>query len=433
MSAVFVLAAACGGKTDGIDDGGAIDAALDVVKIKKDAAVDTGTTYQPLGKKCDPPSALPPPVWTPDDAGAPLHPPLVESSGGPVLKKPVFVPITFTGDDQVDPIEDFIASVGCSAYWRSVVSDYGVGDAYSVAGVHLTDAAPSSIDDSAIGVFLRNKIVSKELPDAVQNQTLYVIYYPDTTDITLQGEHSCSSFGGYHNEFKMSDGRTVPYAVIPRCGASGQLGGIDALTGTSSHELMEAATDPLPMSNPAYQFTESAGLAWDLAGGGEIGDLCEFNSDAFFLPSDYPFYVQHQWTNHAAFFAHDPCQPNTNVYVAAAPVLTDTISFDFGGGPQSAPGVKLALNQTTTFDVTVIADGPWTSTVTIDAHDAAHFFGGNTALTFVVTPTQANVGDTVKVQITRVGSNNQFGLEPFTLRATTQGTTRSWWVVVGDP
>src|SRR4051812_27962129 len=101
---------ACGGRTDlggGDDDeGGAKDASIDVKK--KDGAttdVTTSDVYQPLGKKCSPPTGAPPPPWTPDDASAPLHPPFVAPSGGPVIANPAFVAITFDGDDMRDALE----------------------------------------------------------------------------------------------------------------------------------------------------------------------------------------------------------------------------------------------------------------------------------------------------------------------------------------
>src|SRR5271169_812711 len=206
---------ACGGITDLSGDGGT-DAALDA-KLKK----DTGLTeagpppYQTQGTRCNVPDAAAPLAWVPNDAGAALHPPIMQSSGGPVLTNPIFIPMTFDGDDLRDPIEDFIASVGCTTYWNAIAPDYGVGDAVTGPVVHMSDTTPTTIDDTAIGSFIRGKITNQAIPAPVPNQTLYVIYYPETTDITLQGSHSCQSFGGYHNQVTMNDGSKVPYAVIP--------------------------------------------------------------------------------------------------------------------------------------------------------------------------------------------------------------------------
>ena len=430
---VVSLFAACGGKVDSLgDDGGAPDAAPDHKLAQLDAG-QVDAAYQPLGKKCSPPTGAAPPVWTPTGTAPAQHPPIMQSSGGPTLTNPQLVAMTFDGDDLRDQIEDFMDSVGCTTYWRSFLQDYGINDAYALPPVHMSDKAPASIDDSQIGLFIRQKILTKAVPDDVAGSTLYVIFYPDTTDITLQGEHSCSSFGGYHNEVSLPDGRHVAYAVIPRCGGFGGLGEIDELTATTSHELAEAVTDPNPMTNPAYQFPEGNGVAWALGGGGEIGDLCEMNDDAFYLPNDYPFYVQRQWTSHSAYAGHDPCQPSTSTYFAAAPVLTDTIPFDFGFGAETTIGLKLAVNASTTIDLNLIADAPWNNPITVTVHDASHFLGGNTSLNFSLQTTQGNVGDTLKLQVTRIGTNQQIGLEPFVVRAQSAGLTRSWWGVVGDP
>src|SRR5437762_3199898 len=103
---------ACGGRTDlGVDDdGGTTDASLDA-KPKDGSKVDVvmkPDVYVPLGTKCSPPTSMAPPPWTPDDAGAPLHPPYVASSGGPTIANPAFVAITFEGDENRDSVEDLI-------------------------------------------------------------------------------------------------------------------------------------------------------------------------------------------------------------------------------------------------------------------------------------------------------------------------------------
>lgn len=422
---------ACGGKTDLSSDDGGTDAAPDAIVIKKDASV-VEAGYQPIGKKCDPPDAAAPAPWTPDDGGAALRPPIVASSGGPTLANPVFVTMTFDGDDLRDPLEDFVDSIGCSSYWNAVVPDYGINQGYATTPVHLTDKVPDTIDDTQIGLFIRQKILTKQIPDAVQNQTLYIIYYPDTTDITLQGSHSCQSFAGYHNEIGMADGRTIPYAVLPRCN-SGGLGLFEGLTAFTSHEIMEAVTDPFPESKPAYQLPEDQNIAWAFGGGGEVGDLCESNDDSFYVPNDYPFTVQRIWTNHFAFGAHDPCEPSSSTYFGAAPVMSDTLSYDIGFGTQTTTGVALALNASTTINLNLIADGNVNGPISVTVHDASKYLGGNTALTFNLTPQQGNVGDTLQLHITRIGTTPQIGLEPFVIHATAGGTTRTWWAAVGDP
>jgi hypothetical protein len=85
-------------------------------------------------------------------------PPFAVSSGGPVLGAPIFVPMTFDGDPLRDLIEDAVGSMGCMSYWRSIVGDYGVGDAVMDAPVHMGGAAPSAMSADQVGAFIRNQI-----------------------------------------------------------------------------------------------------------------------------------------------------------------------------------------------------------------------------------------------------------------------------------
>ena len=70
----------------------------------------------------------------------------------------------------------------------------------------------------------------------------------------------------------------MPY---PNCaGCLGGLSAFDALTGTSSHELCEAITDPVP------------GAGWYDNHNGEIGDICAWS---FKTVAGYT--VQLEWSN----------------------------------------------------------------------------------------------------------------------------------------
>jgi len=184
---------------------------------------------------------------------------------------------------------------------------------------------------------------------------------------------------------------------------------------------------------------EPLGIAWALGNGGgvallgEVADLCTFNDDAFFQPSDYPFYVQRSWINHTTWFGQDPCQPTTNVFFASAAVMPDLLPYDFGFGPQQAAGVKIGLSQSQTIDLKLIASGSWPDTISVQVIDVAQFSGQGKKLNFNLNPSSGHVGDTLKLTINRTGTNQQIGMEPFLLRAQSQGRSSSWWGLVGDP
>jgi hypothetical protein len=95
----------------------------------------------------------------------------------------------------------------------------------------------------------------------------------------MGGSKSCSSFCGYHDAIN----HNFFYAVMPYPSCAGCLGGMnafDALTGTSSHELCEAITDPVP------------GAGWYDDTYGEIGDICAWK----FKTVDH-YTVQLEWSN----------------------------------------------------------------------------------------------------------------------------------------
>src|SRR6202000_2742972 len=101
--------------------------------------------------------------------------------------------------DMVTAINTFTSQIGPSDYWKTIVTEYGVGAATSLTPIQVTDTAPATIDDAGIQTLLQAKLADQTAgsptPDA---NTLYAIFYPSGTKITLQGETSCNSFGGYH-------------------------------------------------------------------------------------------------------------------------------------------------------------------------------------------------------------------------------------------
>lgn len=144
----------------------------------------------------------------------------------------------------------------------------------------LTSPDPSgSVQDSAIQQMLQQEIAGT-LP-ATNPNTLYFVFLPDGVQVVQGGSASCQAFCGYHDSF----GNNVFYAVMPFPGCSGCTGGlavIDALTSTTSHELCEAITDPIP------------GQGWYDDNNGEIGDICAWKTRTL-----GNFTIQLEWSNQA--------------------------------------------------------------------------------------------------------------------------------------
>jgi hypothetical protein len=144
--------------------------------------------------------------------------------------------------------------------------------------------------------------------------TIYALFLPPTTSLTAGGMVFCGSGApaAYHGEAKVS-GVTVPMAVIPACSSAAgdpSLTGASVLTPALSHELVEAATDPLSNSAPAFKSIDPAHVMWAVAmSGGEIADLCENDRPHLITPADLGFPVTRVWSNSAARGTGGPCVP----------------------------------------------------------------------------------------------------------------------------
>jgi len=167
------------------------------------------------------------------------------------------------------------------------LSEYSVPGKSIGRGVLLgtftfTNSSPGkSVTDSAIQTFLQSEISIGTFPAPTPN-SLYFVFLPPGTQVKQGSAASCRDFCGYH-EATPSDG--IFYAVMPFPGCSGCLGGLEtfsALTTTSSHELCEAITDPIP------------GQGWYDDNNGEIGDICAWKTKQL---GDYT--IQLEWSNNA--------------------------------------------------------------------------------------------------------------------------------------
>ncbi len=167
-----------------------------------------------------------------------------------------------------------------------LLGEYGVpgqaiGHGSRTGTTVLTSPDPGgSVQDNAIQQFLQQEINSGTLP-ATNPNTLYFIFLPDGVQVVQGNTASCQSFCGYHDSF----GGAVYYAVMPYPGCSGCTGGravFDALTSTTSHELCESITNPIP----------SQGWYDDIHG--EIGDICAWKTRTL---GNYT--IQLEWSNKA--------------------------------------------------------------------------------------------------------------------------------------
>jgi hypothetical protein len=184
-------------------------------------------------------------------------------------------------------VNAFFAAILQSSLLTTQMAEYSVPK-YKIGAGTLTGTstvtAPAlgqSVTDAAIQRMAQEQIASsKGIPKPGAN-VLYFVYLAPGVKVTQGGSASCQAFCGYHD---FIDGK-IFYAVMPYPNCQGCLGGLsalEALTSTSSHELCEAITDPIP------------GEGWYDDAHGEIGDICAWKTKQI---GNYT--VQLEWSNKA--------------------------------------------------------------------------------------------------------------------------------------
>ena len=416
-------------------------------------------------------------------AAAPHDPaPQVVSAGGHVLAQPRVVPVFFPNDPYKPAIEQFLTELAKSSYWGATTSEYGVGTLTIAPSVVTTSTPPTTynaVDQWVTGLVAHagtgaagsggaagasgdgglqdggggasgdgaasgdagvldaaggasgdaGTPVPPPTPD-----TLYAIFLPPGVTVTdPQLGTSCVQYGGYHSEtYGVGLGSGVAYALIPRCAQFNYTSGIDAITTVTSHELIEAATDPYPFSDPAYHIVDDPHAIWNAQPMGEIGDMCvdEPQSYANLFGN---FIVQRVWSNAAAAAGHDPCVPSAmSSYYNAVPDQPDDLSLLQGGINTQTRGVKLAVGQTRTINVHLFSDAPRADWF-VQAQDADSAFGGSPSLSVSLDRHYGNNGNVLKLTITRTAASPGGGSE-FVLWSRDQQThsATTWFGYVGN-
>ena len=223
------------------------------------------------------------------EALAPVATPRLTYRGGPLIAA-VEVFVIFWGDAwTAEPqatlmagVNDFFDYVVTSSLIDQLaeysVQDYAIGHGKRAGAIAVTTAPPATVSDDAIRAVLADQIATNPALVRPSPNTLYFVFLPPGVTSDLQGSSSCVNFCGYHD----NDGGTF-YAVMPFPDCDGCLGSLtqlDALTTTTSHELCEAVTDPIP------------GQGWYDDSNGEIGDICAWQTKSLGA-----YTVQLEWSN----------------------------------------------------------------------------------------------------------------------------------------
>lgn len=136
---------------------------------------------------------------------------------------------------------------------------------------------PANVTDADIQNLIVQELnanrVAKVTPDS-----LYMVFTPPGTTVTLDTYASCQNFCGYHSNVNNMYYAVIPY---PDCvGCMGTMKTFDSMTSVITHEICEAITDPVP------------GTGWYDDVNGEIGDICAWHTKQL-----GGYAVQLEWSN----------------------------------------------------------------------------------------------------------------------------------------
>ncbi len=385
----------------------------------------------------EPPDADAPDADVPDTAPPKPLPklafPEVQSRGGPTIKTPTVIPIVYSGDALTSSINSFTTKIGASQYWKDLGAQYGVGPMTAGTTITLTEAAPTTITSDAIETWLIGKLSGATpefgVPDV---NTLYSIYYPASTTITMDGAgalgQSCQGYGGYHSEVTVGT-KHVGYAVLPRCSD------IDDLTVSASHEYFEWATDPFPMSKPAYNKLDEAHWAWQVVMIGELGDLCTYLDRDNLRPPEIGFLVQREWSNTASLAGKYPCAPaKSSPYLQVIPTAEDPVEVPDYGAPNhnatvTTKAISIKPGGSRTVDAIVYSDQAGTPLVPMRALSHADFGGTGQPSGFSYSLSEDRVKVGQRVQIT-IDAPKEPGYDILVMTAYTGPDSAHYWPVL---
>src|SRR6266852_3840875 len=157
--------------------------------------------------------------------------------------------------------------------------------------------------------------------------TVYAVYLPTNTQINDIAFSSCGDFGAYHffGSNLVSTTEIVPfppfvipvlepqsfaYTVVPAdCAIAGAANPLDGMSTTATHELIEAATDPIIVTG--WIDNSKAGFNADILMSGEAADICSSAGDVP-TPSvrlTNGLLVAPYWSN-----ADNACEPITHTF-----------------------------------------------------------------------------------------------------------------------
>jgi hypothetical protein len=384
-------------------------------------------------------STPPPPAYP---AVAPSMP-QVQNAGGTVLATPRVVPVFFPGEADAAAITDAIERYAASSEWTAATAQYGVGPAAVAAAVEPADPLPDGLTTPALGAWIASRLDGTHpewgrADQATIASSIYVVYPPygatvyapqqdpaDPLAPSLCGPHPWDPMA-WHWQTTPAPGPNVPvvFAVVGHCtfdATSVQ----DRVTAATSHELIEAATDPLFVTSPAYARVDDEHAFWmELTGGGELADLCAQDAADLVRPIDVGYTVQRTWSNAAAAAGHDPCVPSrAGAYFNVSADAPDVFYDPYAG--LAVSGVAIAPGQSRTIDLRLYSDAP-TGAWQVAAVDPNAAAGGATLLRMTLDRDTGKNGDVLHLTISPQFRGRE-ATALYEVDSTLGGMTQRWY------
>ena len=248
--------------------------------------------------------------------------PRVEYLGGPFIRRPRVVTITFAGESAglVARLERFGEAVTRTNWWRTVSEGYCakagdcIGEGQPGTAVRLDETLPGDVHADELGERLIGHAKAGRF-GTIDADTLLLVYLPK--GVTLRDAvvpRYCEGGRRAMHRPLSIDEHAVGLALVPRCGDEA------TLTGTASHEILEAATNPDP-ARRGFAFKPKSATAAFLTAGVEPVDPCVLVLRGKNRATEHGLTMQRAWSNRAAAEGRDPCVPQvgTAPFVALVP------------------------------------------------------------------------------------------------------------------
>lgn len=244
--------------------------------------------------------------------------PRVEYLGGPFIRRPRVVTITFAGDSAglVARLERFGEGVTRTDWWRTVSEEYCakagdcIGEGEPGLAVRLDETLPADVHADEVGERLVGHAKAGRF-GTIDADTVLLAYLPK--GVTLRDDAVARYCEGGRRALHRAlpiDKQSVGLALVPRCGDEA------TLTGTASHEILEVATNP-DAARRGFAFKPQPATEGFLSAGVEPVDPCGLLLRGKSRATEHGRTMQRAWSNREAAAGNDPCVP----HVGSAPFV----------------------------------------------------------------------------------------------------------------